>query len=793
MPWLLHIHTAITPENCLWRYPGIPEIKLYGVVKAEYGKTIADKIFMVYEGVPQIHPDIIGSVRVGAYDAAETGSDAELFTTPGSFFYDYDAGAIRLNVARYDNGVAVEGHQTPIGQRIAIGIIVGFCDAVDYARGDLSTYSGIFHDPRIKSLPTLSAKMDDLEYGFQAFNDWSIALAGVDGAFEGVNHTGCIAKLIQLPEGGELSDGWVRAYGRIQKTTDGDDYSVSVGDIRRNGENYASCGRFSKDDFPYLDDGDVGKVIPMYWNKQTAIEPICLNKTQDLSDSPTEVFRYCIGATPDSAHTIKRVDRVYSVGSDADSVIYPGFALGYPINTKLRRVDKVSAIVTAMAAQSTVIASGFSFETAYTLAFSASEIVSVDGEVSGTLVKGTDYTASGTSIVFHNTANLNTTGQKIVVQKKAVDLTEGTDFTTASDSDGFTLVTLSSGGVMSGNGYTVTVSASSDDNNGADIETDVPSWTATLHDATLGLAYISIPASIALSDGDSPMDIKVDLFGWHNQTAGETEWLNGADIIRDAIVMFEGYQYDSDDFDVQSWEIERVKCADKGIHVSPRIEDDTTINDLIGSVCKSTLMLCTNRSDGKFDLKVDSMDIYPQWRIETYERMETPSPSLDISSAFSSLKIQYGTSGDSDKKTYIDTTYEADIKAVNAISKTREIDTIISDEESAKQYAAMCYERVFDLDTLRTRDLIEIKIPAESAYLNMWPGKVFIAPRNRSGDYFAAYTILSMSRALGDEITTVTARKRYNVEFDSTYTQGVLCGDFICDGAIIGATNIDVA
>lgn len=58
-----------------------------------------------------------------------------------------------------------------------------------------------------------------------------------------------------------------------------------------------------------------------------------------------------------------------------------------------------------MAAQSTVIASGFSFETAYTLAFSASEIVSVDGEVSGTLVKGTDYTASGTSIVFHNTAN----------------------------------------------------------------------------------------------------------------------------------------------------------------------------------------------------------------------------------------------------------------------------------------------------------------------------------------------------------------------------------------------------
>lgn len=192
---------------------------------------------------------------------------------------------------------------------------------------------------------------------------------------------------------------------------------------------------------------------------------------------------------------------------------------------------------------------------------------------------------------------------------------------------------------MSGNGYTVTVSASSDDNNGADIETDVPSWTATLHDATLGMAYVNIPASIALSDGDSPMDIKVDLFGWHNQTAGETEWPNGADIVRDAIVMFEGTSTTRTTL-TQS-EIERVKCADKDISSSAhRRRHD---NDLIGSVCKSTLMLCTNRST------VNSTSRSTRWTFtrigeSVHERIRNAVPVARYLISVLGLKIQYGTS-----------------------------------------------------------------------------------------------------------------------------------------------------
>ena len=596
-----------------------------------------------------------------------------------------------------------------------------------------------------------------------------------------------------LPEGGELIDGKTAAAGRTQKTTDGDDYSISIGDIRRNFENTASCGRFSKDVFPFLDDEDVDKIIPMYWNKQTGIEPICTNKTEDLSESYSSVFRYCIGATPDSSHSVKRVDRVYTRGSSGTATISPGFSYGSAISTGIRRVDKLKSTLALCAAPRKVIPSGWAYDSAIETGISAADVASVTASEDGGLVSGTDYSLSGTAIYLHNSATIESNAQTIIIDAKTVDLEEGKDFTVTTDTDGYALVTLISGGAISGNGYAITVSADGDDNNGSDIEAPVAQWTAMLNDATLKMAYVSVPASVALADGDTPIDIKVDLFAWHNQTAGETEWLNGADIAKDAIGMLAGYEYDSDNFDVQSWEVERVKCADKGIHVSPRIEDDMTISDLISKVSKSCLMLVTSRPDGRFDLKVDSMDVYPQWRIESYQRMETPSPSLDLAQAFSSLKIEYGTSGDSDKKTYLDTTHEDDIKAINAVSKVKSIDTIISDEESARQYAAMVYERVFDLETMKMRDLIEIKVPAETYLIDICPSKAFIAPRTRDGSLFAAYTVLSASRALGDDLITVTGRKRYNIEYDTEYTQGVLCDDFICDAAVIGATTIEAA
>lgn len=80
-------------------------------------------------------------------------------------------------------------------------------------------------------------------------------------------------------------------------------------------------------------------MIPIYWNKQTKIQPICLNANEDLSDSPTSKVNYCIGATPDAEHAIRRVDRVYTSSSDGSITIPSGFTFGAFYDVKIRRAD----------------------------------------------------------------------------------------------------------------------------------------------------------------------------------------------------------------------------------------------------------------------------------------------------------------------------------------------------------------------------------------------------------------------------------------------------------------------
>lgn len=717
MPWIFDISVPITAGNSLWRYPGILEVKLAGVIEGECGGITLD-----FEGVPNVSPDRLGAVKDGKNVLTEVLSDAALMATPGSFWYSQARGFCRFNLARYSDGVAAEGFQSALGKVITFGIIKSFCDSVDYLRDDKSTYEGTFSDPRLKSVPNASAKMDSLDYGIQAFNDVSLQLIGVDGAFEGVDMTGAIVKGYYTEPGEEKSAAKKTAFGFVSKIQEGDETTITIGDIRWLLSKNAKCGTLTKAKFPHLSEDNAGKMIPIYWNKQTKIQPICLNANEDLSDSPTSKVNYCIGATPDAEHAIRRVDRVYTSSSDGSITIPSGFTFGAFYDVKIRRADGQRAVLDVLAGSTT--------------------------------------------------------------------LTEGADYTLEDAGEGYRKIKFTQTTALPANTTAIDVSAYSDDNDGKDIEADVQTWSATLIDQTTGLAYVSIPASIAYDD--APIDILVDLFGWANNRADEAEWLNGADIIRDALNLFAGYAYDSD-FDIQSWEIERQKCLDAGLHLSPRIEDDTTINDLIGKVAKSSMILFTCRQDGLFDLKVDAKDIYPQWRIESYQRLEVGGESVDITSAFSTVTVNYGTAGDSEASVYLDSTYKDQLEIANFVEATKTIDTILADEQSAKAYAAMVYDRTFNLETYKPRARIEIKVPVEKYLLDIWPTKAFIAPRTRSGDLFAAYAVESVTRSESDNMITIVGRKRYDIGYDTEYTQGVLCDDFICDGQVIGATTIEAA
>lgn len=712
MRYLLEIDTPFTPDITIWRAPGIPEIKLAGLIDKVYpGITIH------YDGVPQIYADNIVSARIGTNVLFPMSTFAKCNSAPGSFYFGKDRNTVNVNIAKYSGKVPVVGHQTITGKRIVIGIIVGFCDRVDYSRGDKAYYGGNLYRERIKSLPTINAKRDSMFYGRQAFNAWQIPLNGGDGELDAVEYRGCFCRILALPDGGEREDGVRVMYGKATDISGGDETTIAVDDMRWQLEKDASLGTFETDVFPHLAKSDIGKKIPIYINKHTGISPICVNRAQDLSGSLTKTYDYCAGATPDVRHAIYGIDRVYTRG-DSGTVS---------------------------------IAAGFSYETNYLMRLNRRD----KGNLS-------------VSVMYGKTEN---------------DLKNSQDYTVTPVGDGFYYIKLHQTIQIPNNSVSITITADSDDNDGIDIEADVSKYSVKLVNVITGIATVSVPASIALADGDSPMDIRIDLFGWYNTISTESKWLNAADIMADALYMFSGFRFDENSFDLINWQIEREKIRVLDVHLSPKIEDSKSVNDLLNEISQSSRVVITNRSDSLFDIRLDTEDNMPSFTLTQDDLLDAREWKDSESELVSKLTITYGTDSES-KLTYTTKkSVTAQIEAEN-ITKEMNYDFICSDEESVEKIASHIENRSIDIHKQYT-----FKFRATDDLRKAWFTQSFYGPKSRDGSQMAAFDILSISIPLGDTSITVIARHRWDVEYDYGYVQGALCGDFMCNDIMPAATE----
>lgn len=311
MPELFEIDITKTISRWTNRTAGIWETVLLGNERDVFGSLVVNYI------LPQITNDIIPSLRVGLDYYTLVESFVELYNTPFSFWKS--GNVLKANFGKWVNGYPV-GYQSPFGKQIKLGYIEGFCDRVDYARPDKATYGGVFYDPRLSSLPTISTKMDDLTWGVQAFNDFSVTLINSDGGLNSKKYTGCLGRWIRTPEGGDRSDGKVFALGRIKSVTKGDDMTLSVADIRRNLDSSDYMRYFDAATYPNADE-DVIKTddptpIPIYYNQRTGIEGICIN----INEDGATYYDYVFCDSRDSAHHPLRVDRVYYKDDDGNDV-----------------------------------------------------------------------------------------------------------------------------------------------------------------------------------------------------------------------------------------------------------------------------------------------------------------------------------------------------------------------------------------------------------------------------------------------------------------------------------------
>ena len=316
MPYLFEVDINRVMRRWISRTRGIWETVLIGNQSDKFGALTLKYI------LEQIPDETVPSLRVALDYYTLVDSFEELDATPFSF--RKDGNKIQVNFGKWINGSPL-GYQTPFGKSIKIGFIEGFCDRVDYKRDDKSTYGGVFYDPRLSTLPSLSSKADDFTWGVQAFNDFSVTLINTDGGLDGKEYAGSLGRIVKTPGGGDRSDGKVVALGRIKSATKGEGMSLNVEDMRRKLDasdylRYFDAATYPNADEDLIKSGD-STPIPIYYGLRQGVEGKCINLNEDNATYMDYVF--CDAR--DSGHHPLRVDRVYYKDDDDNDVVITSY------------------------------------------------------------------------------------------------------------------------------------------------------------------------------------------------------------------------------------------------------------------------------------------------------------------------------------------------------------------------------------------------------------------------------------------------------------------------------------
>ena len=149
-------------------------------------------------------------------------------------------------------------------------------------------YEAVKVYPRMK-VPTLDNKLNDVISGVVVYNDFTISINNADGVFDDINIIDFFNTPIQIgkAEGDVLS---VTDFNRIRNGLV-DDIAVAFDTLQIKGVDQFYrmttdfCKKFTLDDYPNLDDGDVNEDIPVAWGSVLGVGLVEVDK--DTADPAT--------------------------------------------------------------------------------------------------------------------------------------------------------------------------------------------------------------------------------------------------------------------------------------------------------------------------------------------------------------------------------------------------------------------------------------------------------------------------------------------------------------------------
>lgn len=173
----------------------------------------------------------------------------------------------------------------------------------------------VYYEPRIKSIPAVSIKSDDLFYGIRRYSSGTVSLFNNDGHFDDFVNETVFGQECRIKLGGTTEDGTVLQYvdyktlytGYVQqfKTTP-DDLQILLGDKKDKVGRVLPINHYSATTYPNISDQNAGKPIGLAWGTCLKVPCICVN--EDASPAPAN-YQFVIADI--TKHSIKTLNTVY--------------------------------------------------------------------------------------------------------------------------------------------------------------------------------------------------------------------------------------------------------------------------------------------------------------------------------------------------------------------------------------------------------------------------------------------------------------------------------------------------
>jgi hypothetical protein len=239
------------------------------------------------------------------YTKAETLQDVYLIDK--SFFFDIPTQFLYVNF---------EDNRPPTDfNTITGGITDGYASEEGY-------YDGVFFEGRLQSIPSITNTKDPLYFGLISFDGGSVQLINTDGHFDTLQEEDVYGQRVRIKFGSrdiDFSDyetiysGFFESFVLTENNC-----TINIRDPRKNISRSVNTNLFNLTDYPLLDDGNDGEIIPLGYGEINKQPAICTNETDEFT--PTYSFKIC----DTSKHTIQSIDKVFIEGK---SVSFSGINL----------------------------------------------------------------------------------------------------------------------------------------------------------------------------------------------------------------------------------------------------------------------------------------------------------------------------------------------------------------------------------------------------------------------------------------------------------------------------------